>query len=197
MQELRTPTQEAAEDIFFGQSVIIWARWFVILAGTLLALWSASDYRELTIAILLIVSLMAVNFFVHGRFLMEKPINRMLLAILSFVDLVIVSLIVWAWRGGTGLNSPYFIFYYPLLLAFAFVFPRVFTLIYTAIALGAYFLICVLADSSFLSNSIDLEIVVIRLITLAAMGGLGTFYWRIQRQRRRMLSSSAANEGSA
>jgi hypothetical protein len=29
------------------------------------------------------------------------------------------------------------------------------------------------------------EQVVLRLITLGAMGGLGTFYWRIQRDRRR------------
>jgi hypothetical protein len=189
MKEIRTPSQEAAEDIFFGQSVIIWARWFVILAGALLALWSASDYEELTVAILLIVALMAVNFFVHGRFLMEKPINRLLLAILSLVDIVLVSLIVWAWRGEAGRDSPYFIFFYPFLLAFAFVFPRVYTLVYTALAIGAYFLICVLTDSSFLSNSVKLEVIVIRLITMAAMGGLGTFYWRIQRQRRRLVSS--------
>ena len=28
-----TKAQEAAEDIFFGQIAIIWARWFIILAG--------------------------------------------------------------------------------------------------------------------------------------------------------------------
>ena len=33
MTEMRSAAQEAAEDIFFGQIVIIWARWFVIITG--------------------------------------------------------------------------------------------------------------------------------------------------------------------
>ena len=39
MQTHRDRTQEEAEDLFFGQVVIIWARWFVIAAGTIYALW--------------------------------------------------------------------------------------------------------------------------------------------------------------
>ena len=36
MQEVRSIPQEAAEDVFFGQVVMIWARWFLIAAGVLL-----------------------------------------------------------------------------------------------------------------------------------------------------------------
>jgi hypothetical protein len=186
MKEVRSPQQEAAEDIFFGQVVIIWARWFVILTGAILALWAANSINELTVASLLIVALMAVNFFVHGRYLMEKPINRSLTALVSLVDLAIITMIVLAWRGQTGLESPFFIFYYPVLAAFAFVFTPGFTLLYTGLALLTYVGAVFVSDPGFILNAQDFELLITRLITLAAMGGLGTYYWRIQRQRRRM-----------
>src|SRR5690349_10916310 len=71
--------QEAAEDIFFGQAVIIWARWFIILTGAMLTLWTATTVAEITINTLLIIVLMGMNFFLHGRYLMERPANRSLL----------------------------------------------------------------------------------------------------------------------
>jgi len=186
MTELRSPQQEAAEDIFFGQLVIIWARWFVILTGAILALWAASTISELTIASLLIVALMAVNFFVHGRYLMEKPINRNLTYLVSLFDLAIITLIVLAWREQTGLESPFFIFFYPVLAAFAFVFTPGFTLTYTALGLALYVGAVFISDPGFFTNVQDFELLVTRLITFAAMGGLGGYYWRIQRQRRRL-----------
>ncbi len=189
MKEIRSPQQEAAEDLFFGQVVIIWARWFVILTGAILALWAASSISELTVASLLIVALMAVNFFVHGRYLMEKPINRTLTALVSLVDLTIITLIVLAWRGQTGLDSPFFIFYYPVLAAFAFVFSPGLTLLYTGLALLSYAGATFVSDPGFFLDVRVLELLITRLITLAAMGGLGTYYWRIQRQRRRLASS--------
>jgi hypothetical protein len=184
MQELRSPAQEAAEDIFFGQLVIIWARWFVIIAGTVLILWSSSSVSELTVATLLIVPLIAINFFVHGRYLMEKPANRLMLIGLSLADLLIITIIVFVWQGETGLQSQFFIFYYPVILAFAFVFRPKVTVFYTFVALAAYTSACFLAQGS-ISNSVELERLVIRLITLATMGGLSTYFWRIQRERRR------------
>jgi hypothetical protein len=42
------------------------------------------------------------------------------------------------------------------------------------------------SDPGFVLNAQDFELLITRLITLSAMGGLGTYYWRIQRQRRRM-----------
>lgn len=192
MQEIRTPTQEAAEDIFFGQVVIIWARWFIILAGTLLALWSATEVGQLIISILLVVALMAVNFFVHGRYLMERPVNNVLLFGLSIVDLILVTLIVLAWSGEVGLESPFFIFYYPIMLAVSFVFPPRVTSGYLLAALVVYGLAILVADPGVLLSSQELEIIATRMVTMAATGLLGTYYWRIQRQRRRLVAGPAA-----
>jgi hypothetical protein len=194
MHELRTPAQEAAEDIFFGQTVIIWARWSVILAGTILAVWSSDEISQLIMSILLVVALMAVNFFVHGRYLLERPVNATLLAGLSFVDLIIVTLIVLAWRGLAGMASPFFIFYYPILLAVAFVFPPRLTFVYLGVTLVAYASAVLVTGPEILRSSPDLETLATRLITMAATGLLGMYYWRIQRQRRRLAAgvSSAA-----
>jgi len=192
MQELRSPAQEAAEDIFFGQVVIIWARWFVIVAGTILALWLSSGVTELTFAVLLIVPLIAINFFVHGRYLMERPANQLLLMGLSLADLLIITIIVIFWQGDNGLDSQFFIFYYPVILAFAFVFkPRV-SIIFTALALVFYTGACLLSDASFVGDSVELERLIVRLITLASMGGLATYYWRILRDQRRMVKDQTA-----
>jgi len=38
MDIARTHAKEAAEDIFFGQVVIIWARWFLIAGGAVLTI---------------------------------------------------------------------------------------------------------------------------------------------------------------
>ncbi len=143
MPNVRTPTQEAAEDIFFGQIVIIWARWFFILAGAILALWSSATISELTLAVVFIVALMGINFFVHGRYLLEKPANRLLILVTALLDLIIITLLVLTWQGEGGLRSQFFIFYYPLL----------------------------------------------RVITLAATSGLGTYYWRVQRSQQRTLAN--------
>lgn len=189
-QQQHNQNQEAAEDIFFGQVVIIWARWFVIAAGIIYALWFSTSTAQLSIAIFLFAIIIGINFFVHGRYLMEKPINQTLLVALSFVDLLMVSLIIAAGPGAQGINNTLFIFYYPFLLAFAFVFRQTLTAVYTLLTLAAYALICILATPELISQGPVLETMVMRLITMAAVAGLGTYYWRIQRERRHALEET-------
>ena len=185
MTELRSTAQEVAEDIFFGQVVIIWARWFVIIAGVIVVIWTSNNAAELTLAVLMLVPLIAVNFFVHGRYMMEKPINQNLLVGLSLLDIVIITLIVAFWQDPSGFYNPYFIFYYPILLAFAFVFPQRVSVPYIAVTLLLYGAVCLLGGSGLSSDPYQVEGLVIRLITMAAVGGLAGYYWRIQRNRRR------------
>jgi hypothetical protein len=192
MNPLRSSAQEAAEDIFFGQTVMIWARWFVILAGAVLTLWTASTIAEITINTLFIVVLMAMNFFLHGRYLAERPANRTLLLAVGLLDLAAITAIVSLWQAQIGLQSQFFVFYYPVVLAFAFVMPPRLSATYTAAALAAYAAACLLATGT--PDSAELKLLAMRLITLAAMGGLGTYYWRIQRRRRRASLGPSALE---
>jgi hypothetical protein len=57
---------------------------------------------------------------------------------------------------------------------------------YTAAALVAYALVCVAADPAILGRSSDLKHLLVRAIALASMGGIGAYYWRVQRARRRL-----------
>jgi hypothetical protein len=183
MRLLNETARDAAEDIYFGQVVLIWARWFVILAAAVLALWSSETTGDLATRSLLVVALMGVNFFLHGRTLMEKPANRQLLLLSSAIDLAIVGGIVAAW-GVAGLESELYVLYYPLLFAFALVFVPRYTIIYAFAALGSYAAICLMADPGLLTNTGDAKTLAQRLITMGATAGLGAFYWRIQRARR-------------
>jgi hypothetical protein len=98
----------------------------------------------------------------------------------SVLDACLISAIVLLGPTGTGLASPFFVFYYPILLAFAFVLPRSLTALYTLGVACTYAVIC-FADVSSLTTA---KVLVLRLATMAAMGGLGMFYWRIQRDGR-------------
>lgn len=190
MDAIRTVEQEAAEDVFFGQIVLIWARWFLITGAAILLLLSAETEGQLTIATVFIVILMGVNFFVHGRYMLEKPANRLLLTIMSVLDILVVTGVVATWVNGDdvgGLESPYFIFYYPAVLAFAFVFQPKQSVIFTGFSVIAYAVIVIYSDPEIIKNSIYLERMVTRMITIAAVGGLATYYWRIQRERRRSI----------
>lgn len=184
MNEIRSPEQEAAEDIFFGQLVIIWARWFVIAAGVVLVIWSASDLARLTAGILLVVALMIMNFFLHGAYTLERPQNRGVVTVVSLLDLAIVTAIVLFFQGSGGFASPFFVFYYPLVVAFALVFPRRVAAGYIAATIVAYLLVSTFVGPS-LASAGEVKTLILRAITLASVGGLATYYWRVQRDRRR------------
>src|SRR5262249_33992489 len=182
---VRRLEQEAAEDIFFGQVVMIWARWFLIAGGTIFFLWTAQKSTEVALGVLPIVALMALNFYLHGRYLLERPSNVLQITAASTIDVALVSAIVVVWQstsppGLTGRASPFYVLYYRFLLASGFVMPRRLTLIFNACTAGVYAAICLPAVTS-ITNA---KVLVLRLATLAAMGGIETFYWRIQRSRR-------------
>jgi hypothetical protein len=187
-------TREAAEDLFFGQVVMIWARWFVIGDAALLALWGAPDERALAAGTLLVVSLMVMNFFLHARYVAERPANAALATLASLIDLALITLMVLSWPGTPGLDSRYVVFYYPVVFAFALVFRPRLAIPYTVLALLTYGLASAYHEGSALYTAERFEPFLMRLITLASMGALGTYYWRIQRCRRTGATRAGAGE---
>jgi hypothetical protein len=175
--------REAAEDIYFGQVVIIWARWFVILAAAILALWSSNDTGDLARRAFMVIGLMGVNFFLHGRSLMEKPANRTLLIATSAIDLALIGSMVAFW-GDHGVRNQLYVLYYPVIFAFALVFASRVTAVYATIAIASYAVLCLIADPGLAGSGEDAKAFAMRVITMAATAALGTYYWRIQRGRR-------------
>ena len=144
MNVIRTVAQEASEDVFFGQVVIVWARWFLITSGALVILTGLDDQSNLIRGTVPIVLLMFMNLYLHGRYLMEKPVGVSLLLLTSLMDLVIITLLVFLWpmeADETRLHNQFFIFYYPMVLAFGFVMPRKIEIAYTVLAILLYLLV--------------------------------------------------------
>ncbi len=189
VREVRSHEQAALEDVFFGQSVILWARWSVILAGAVLVLWTSTTVDQLTRTFPFFLILMAMNFFLHGRYVMGSPLNRAVVVAASVADLVLITAIVVFWPGHVGLSNQFFVLYYPVVFAFALVFPRLIEAAYTVLAMLAYATACfVLGTVSFANGALDLKVLLMRLIVIAAMGFLGNYYFRIQRDRLRRVS---------
>jgi hypothetical protein len=188
-REVRTARQAEQEDLFFGQSVILWARWSVIVAGIVLVLWTSTDVALLTRTMPFFLVLMAVNFFLHGRYVMGSPLNRLAVTAASAVDLVLITAIVVFWPGTPGLNNQFFVLYFPVVFAFALVFTRRTEAAYTVLAIVAY------AAACFITNTVhaegDYKILVMRLIVIAALGFLGNYYFRIQRDRLARVTQAA------
>jgi hypothetical protein len=182
-QPERTARQEAAEDVFFGQVVMIWARWAVIVTAAVVILWNAGSTGDLTGGTVLVVALMVVNFFLHGRYLMERPLNRAVAVAASAVDVLLITAVILLWSA--GFRSLFFVLYYPVVFGFALVFRPRLAATFTGAVLVLYAAACLLAGPAFLSDAELAKNLVERLITLAAMGALGTYHWRIQRERRR------------
>jgi hypothetical protein len=191
VREVRTAAQANQEDVFFGQTVIVWARWSVIVAGIVLVLWTSTSISHLTQTVPFFLALMAMNFFLHGRYVMGSPLNRAMVTVASVIDLVLITAIVTFWPGSHGLNNQFFVLYYPVVFAFALVFTRRVEAAYTVAAMAAYAGACFLTGTVALDFGHEDKVLVMRLIVMAAMGFLGNYYFRIQRDRLARVSRGA------
>jgi hypothetical protein len=168
---------EAQEDIFYGQIVCITARWCVIAGSIFLALYQATDVVSMEKSLIPLLVLVAANFFLQARYMMRLPANSLLLQIGGFVDLAVITVLIM-----TG-QPDFFVFYYPVALAYALVFVRRTTLIFTAVLGVGYTAVSVLGFPGIHFDG-DEETLAIRLVTLLGTALLATMYWRIQRSRR-------------
>ena len=185
--------REAAQDLFWGQAACLWARWCLIAAGAVLVLVRSDSTDLLAAGIGPVVLLLVVNFYLHGRYLLERPANRQLTLLAGGLDLVLVMALALGWPGLPGLESPLIVLLYPLVLAISLVFaPRV-AWSYGGIAVLGYATF-VLAGG--VHETGDLKTLVVRCITLAAMAGLGSLYWRSVRREARLAAHSSEASGA-
>ena len=192
MQTVRSREQAASEDIYFGQVVANWARWFVIGSGVLSILWLAEDTSRLIVGVLPIVGLMAMNFYLHGRLLAGHPANRVLICLATVIDIALITGLVALWPGVTALDNGFFVMYYPIILAFAFIMEPRISVVCTLGVVVVYGVVITALDTSLLNDIDAVETLITRLITICALGVLGAYFWRMQRDQRRQ--SAARSE---
>lgn len=176
--------QQAAQDLFWGQLATLFARWAIVLGGAVLVLARATTTEQLAIGIVPVVLLLVLNFYLHGRYLLERPANASLTLLATGLDLGLLVALFLVGPGAGGSTSPLFVLLYPLVFGVGLVFVPRTSWAYTLGAVGVYAALVIMAGGS------DPKTLVVRLITLGAMGGLGSLYWRIVRSRDVALSES-------
>ena len=168
---------DLAEELTHGQHVVVAARWILVGAGLLLALWNPEAMPELRVQIALILGLAMANFFLHSRLLMGKPIPPVVAYAATGIDIAVISVLVIA---DGGLASGLYVFYFPALLALSVAFRTEVTAVFAASAIGLYGLIG-------LPSAVGAEdgaALVTRMLMLAAIAVCGNVYWRVERDRR-------------
>ena len=167
---------ESTDDLAHGQVVIIAARWVLIVAGLVLALWITDDTSNLAVQLVVILGLAVGNFYLHSQVLQRRPTMSAVVYAASAGDLTVISLLVGM---GGGLESGLFVFYFPAILAFSVAFSTPVTLAFAGAAIATYGLIAMSTYSG--GNP---EVIAVRLLMLAAVAICGTVYWRTERSRR-------------
>ena len=167
---------EDAGDLAQGQQVVIAARWILVGAGLLLALWNPASVGDLKVYLVVILGLAVANFYLQSQLLMRKPVITPVAYGASAGDIVAISLMVMA---GDGFGSPLFVFYLPAVLAISVAFRTETTAVFTAAAIGMYGLISLptVVDGSETA-------LLTRLMVIVAVAISGNTYWRIERDRR-------------
>src|SRR5688572_11078293 len=152
-----------------GQVVTVFARWLLIAAGSVIALWGASerDLGPLNLALMILFGLAIGNLALHARAMMKHPLSSSLLYAFSAADVAAVTAIIWLYRG--WIDNALFVFYYPGLLALSLVFPTKVTGFFTAALVLVYAVVAL----PMRPTAEDQQLFVARVISLAAVAVVG------------------------
>ena len=171
-----------AQDLMDGQGILVTARWILVGAGLLLALWNPDALGELKVEIGLILALAVANFFLHVQMLREQPPRKWVAYLASAADIVAITAIVFV---SGGAESGLYTFYFPALIAIAVAFPVGASLVLSAGAIGLYGLV----SAAGMGGSDD-PLLVVRLVMMVAVVVCGVVYRNIERERRREAGES-------
>ncbi len=165
------------QDLMDGQGILVAARWILVGAGLLLALWNPEALGELKVEIGLILTLAVANFFLHVQMLREQPPQKWVAYLASAADIGAITAIVVV---SGGAESGLYTFYFPALIAIAVAFPVGASLALSAGAIGLYGLVVLTG-----MGGADDPLLVVRLVMMVAVVVCGIVYRNIERERRR------------
>ena len=165
-----------SEDLAYGQTVLVWARWILIGTGLLLSFWSPKDLTTLQVQLAAIIALAFGNFYLHVQLLRGHPALDNVVYAASLADITVVTALVLVQNG---YPSPVFIFYVAAIVGISVAFPTWMTVGYTSLVIGVYGLICVAT-----APVEDLPAVFTRLLMIAAVALCGNVFARSEARRR-------------
>jgi hypothetical protein len=165
-----------SEDLTYGQTVLVWARWILIGTGLLLSFWSPADLTTLQVQLAAIIALAFGNFYLHVQLLRGQPALDNIVYAASLADIGVVTALVLV-QG--GYPSPVFIFYFAAIVGISVAFPTWLTASYTMIVVSLYGIIC-------LSTAPvgGYPAVFTRLLMISAVAVCGNIFARSESRRR-------------
>jgi len=165
-----------SEDLAYGQTVLVWARWILIGTGLLLSFWSPKDLTTLQVQLAAIIALAFGNFYLHVQLLRGHPALDNVVYAASVADVAVVTALVIVQNG---YPSPVFIFYVAAIVGISVAFPTWMTVGYTSLVIGVYGIICIAT-----APVEDLPAVFTRLLMIAAVALCGNVFARSEARRR-------------
>jgi len=158
--------------------VAVAARWFLIGSSVVLVALLASTASALVVGIAMTVVLMAVNFALHGRYLVGRPAGARLVHLAAVLDLAAIAFTASFWASELH-AAPWallFALLCPALVGVSLTFrPRV-ALVYAGLAIGFYLGAALL--SAGLDDPMIARAVIERSIILAATVGVAVAFQR-------------------
>ncbi len=180
---------DPADELIHGESVIIAARWVLVVAGLLLALWNPGGLVQLQVAIVVILAVAIGNFALHMHVVTRGKLLARIVYAASVADLAAISLLI---VSGGGVPSAPFVFYLPALLAISVTFRTELTGLYTLGAVCTYGAIAIVT-----AHPDALLPVLIQILMMAAVPICGNVYWRLERDRRRQITAAGRPDAAA
>jgi hypothetical protein len=165
-----------SEDLVFGQTVLVWARWILIGTGLVLSFWTPRDLLTLQVQLAAIVALAFGNFYLHVQLLRGHAAVDKVVYAASLADICVVTALVLV-QG--GYSSPVFIFYFAAVVGISVAFPTNLTAAYTLLVVGVYGLVCLAT-----STPDNYPAVFTRLLMIAAIAVCGNLFARNESHRR-------------
>jgi hypothetical protein len=165
-----------SDDLAYGQTVLVWARWILIGTGLVLSFWSPTDLTTLQVQLAAIIALAFGNFYLHVQLLRGHPAIDNVVYAASLADIAVVTALVIV-QG--GYSSPVFIFYFAAIVGISVAFPSWMTAAYTTIVVGLYGIIA-------LSTAPvgGYPAVFTRVLMIAAIAVCGNVFARHESRRR-------------
>ncbi|HVH63036.1 MAG TPA: hypothetical protein VNA65_05505 [Candidatus Dormibacteraeota bacterium] len=170
------PGSVRTEDLAYGQTVLVWARWILIGTGLLLSFWAPSDLVTLQVQLAAIIALAFGNFYLHVQLLRGHPAIDNVVYGASLADIAVVTALVIVQHG---FSSPVFIFYFAAIVGISVAFPTWMTTAYTTLIVGSYGIVALST-----ATTDEYPAVFTRLLMLAAVALCGNLFARHESRRR-------------
>lgn len=188
----KKPTQQFkhhvtdSSELAYGQSVIVIARWILVITGLFLILWNPDPISNLRIQVITVLVLALMNFYLQAQILTGKKTFTPVIYTASVVDFIVITLLVLL-SGGFDSNT--YIFYFPAIMAISVAFETAITIGFVGSAAGIYGVICL--GSGAITDD-NLPALIARILMMAAIAFCGSLYWHIEHNRR--LTAETAHE---